>query len=290
MDRFTLLVAAGVADGVVFALFALSLVLIWRSTRIVNFAAAAMAVVACYLALGVSTASGSYWAGLLAAVVAGAGFGWAVERGVMRWAGDPLSGVILAIGTVMVLQSLTGILAGPRYRPTPTPFNDRPLHLGGVPLLSPYDVFVIVVAVALMAGLRTLFSRTSLGLQLRASAFAPETSRLLGVRVTWMRTIGWVLAGAVGALAAWLAVPGQLGLNPHAADSLFVSAFAVAVVGGLDSPEGAVIGGLVVGVVISLVTGYLGAAVAPLGVLALLAVVLLIRPSGLFAGTEARRV
>lgn len=290
MDRFTFLVAVGVADGVVFALFALSLVLIWRSTRIVNFAAAAMAVAACYLALGFSSVTGSYWAGLLVAVLAGAGFGWAVERGVMRLAGNPLAGVILAIGAVMVLQSLTGIIAGPRYRPAPAPFDERPLHLGGVPLLSPNDLFVIAVAVALMAALRVLFTRTSLGLQLRAAAFAPETSRLLGVRVAWMRTIGWVLAGAVAALAVWLAVPGDLGLNPHAGDTLFISAFAVAVVGGLDSAEGAVIGGLVVGVLVSLVTGYLGAAVAPLGVLALLVLVLLVRPSGLFAGVEARRV
>jgi branched-chain amino acid transport system permease protein len=274
----------------VFALFALSLVLIWRSTRIINFAAAAMAVAACYLALAVSNLTGSYWVGLVVAVLAGGLFGWAVERGIMRAAGNPLAGVILAIGTVMVLQALTGILAGPRYRPVSVPFGDRALMLGGVPTLSPYNIFVIVVAVLLMAGLRMLFARTSLGLQMRAAAFAPEMSRLLGVPVARMRTIGWVLATAVAALAVLLALPGELGLNPHVGDSLFVSAFAVAVIGGLDSAEGAVIGGLLVGVLISLVTGYLGAAVAPLGVLVLLVLVLLLRPAGLFAAAQARQV
>lgn len=290
MERFAFLIAAGAADGVVFALFALSLVLIWRSTRIINFAAAAMAVAACYAGLAATGLTGNYWAGPVTVVVAGAGLGWLVERGVMRAARDPLSGVILAIGAVMTLQALTGILAGPRYRPTPVPFDDRPLIVGGIPTLSPYQLFVVVVAVTLMAGLRVLFARTSLGLQLRAAAFAPEMSRLLGVPAARMRTIGWVLAAAVAALAVFLAVPGDLGLHPHAGDTLFVSAFAVAVIGGLDSPVGAVVGGLLVGVLISLVTGYLGAGVAPLGVLALLVVVLLVRPAGLFATVQARRV
>ncbi|MCE0536404.1 branched-chain amino acid ABC transporter permease [Kineosporia rhizophila] len=290
MERFVFLLTAGVADGVVFALFALSLVLIWRSTRIINFAAAAMAVAACYLALAVTNLTGSYWVGLITAVLAGAAFGWAVERGIMQAAHNPLSGVILAIGTVMVLQALTGIIAGPRYRPVSIPFDDRPLTVGGVSTLSPYDLFTITVAVALMAGLRLLFARTSLGLQMRAAAFAPEMSRLLGVQAARMRTIGWVLAASVGAPAVMLAVPGELGLHPHAGDTLFVSAFAVAVIGGLDSSEGAVIGGLLVGILISLVTGYLGAGVAPLGVLALLVLVLLVRPAGLFASVKARQV
>jgi branched-chain amino acid transport system permease protein len=292
MDRFVFLVGTGAARGVVLALFALSLVLIWRSTRIVNFAAGAMAVVCCYVALAVTTLTGSYWLGLVAAVVCGALLGLAVERGVMRFASarSPLSGVILAVGVVMILQALVGIVAGPQYRPVPTPFDDRPVQVAGVPLLSPYDLFVVVVALALMGALRLLFGRTTLGLQLRAAAFSPEVSRLLGVRVGRMRTIGWVLASAVGGLAALLAVPGGLGLNPHATDALFVGAFAVAVIGDLDSPAGAVVGGLLVGVVLTLVTGYLGAGVAPIALLLLLVVVLVVRPTGLFATVEARRV
>ncbi|MDY0910506.1 branched-chain amino acid ABC transporter permease [Microbacterium sp. CFBP9034] len=290
MDRFAFLLATGLARGAVFALFALSLVLIWRAARIVNFAQGAMALVATYIAFAVTGLTGSYWAGLAAGILAGAAIGFAVERGVMRFAPhrNPLSGVIVAIGLVMVLQSLLGILFGQEYRPMRAPFDDSPIVIGGVPLLSPYDLFVLVVATVVMAGLAVLFRFTSLGLQLRASAFAPEVSRVLGVRVSRMVTIGWMLSAAVAALAAMLLVPTELGLNPHSTDVLFVYAFTVAVVGGLDSPVGALLGGLVVGVAMTLVTGYLGATVAPIGVLVLLVGVLLVRPGGLFSMREAR--
>lgn len=291
MDRLAFLLGTGLARGTVFALFALSLVLIWRATRIVNFAAGAMAVAGVYVGFAVTGLTGSYWWGLVATVLAGGLLGLVVERGVLRFASarSPLSGVILAIGLVIVLQSLLGLVFGQQYVPVPTPFSDRAVRVGGVPLLSPYDLFVVAVALGLMAALWVLFARTSLGLQLRAAAFEPEVSRLLGVRVARMRTLGWVLAAAVAALAALLAVPTELGLNPHAADMLFVYAFTVAVVGGLDSPGGALVGGVTVGVVMSLVTGYLGATVAPVAVLVLLVGVLLLRPSGLFAQAEARR-
>ncbi|THV20831.1 ABC transporter permease subunit, partial [Glycomyces paridis] len=141
---------------------------------------------------------------------------------------------------------------------------------------------------AVMGALALLFSRTSLGLQLRAAAFAPETSRLLGVRVPRMVTLGWALAVATAALAAILLVPTELGLNPHAVDLLFVDAFAVAVIGGLDSPVGALLAGIGVGLLVSLVTGYASAAAAPLAVLGLLTLVLLVRPGGVFSPKEAR--
>jgi len=290
MDRLAFLLATGLARGAIFALFALSLVLIWRAARIINFAQGAMALVATYAAFAVSGLTGDYLAGLAAGLITGAVMGLVVERGVMRFAphSAPLTGVIVAIGLVMVLQSLLGILFGPQYRPMSAPFDDRPLMVSGVPLLSPNDVFILVVALAVMGGLALLFTRTSLGLQLRASAFAPEVSRILGVRVNRMVTIGWMLSSAVAALAAILLVPTELGLNPHATDMLFVYAFAVAVVGGLDSPAGALLGGLVVGVVMSLVTGYLGATVAPIGVLVLLVAVLLLKPDGVFSINRAR--
>jgi len=291
MDRLALLLATGTARGAVFALFALSLVLIWRAARIVNFAQGAMAVVATYVAFAVTGLTGSFWMGLASGLLSGAAIGFGVERGVMRFAprDNPLAGVIVAIGLVMVLQSLLGIFFGQQHLPMRTPFDDTPIVVGGVPLLSPYDVFVLVVALAVMGALALLFTRTSLGLQLRASAFAPEVSRVLGVRVGRMVTIGWMLSAAVAALAAMLLVPTELGLNPHSTDVLFVYAFTVAVVGGLDSFAGAILGGLLVGIVMTLVTGYLGATVAPIGVLVLLVVVLLVRPGGIFSMREARR-
>lgn len=290
MDRFAFLFATGLARGAIFALFALSLVLIWRATRIINFAQGAMALVATYVAFAVSGATGSYSAGLAAGILTGALMGFIVERGVMRFApqSSPLTGVLAAIGLVMVLQSLLGIFFGSQYRAMAAPFDRSAIVIGGVPLLSPNDLFTIGVTLVVMIALAVVFTKTSLGLQLRASAFAPDVSRLLGVRVTRMVTIGWMLSSAVAALAAILLVPTELGLNPHATDMLFIYAFAVAVIGGLDSPVGALLGGLTVGVAMSLLTGYLGATVAPIGVLVLLVLVLLVKPGGVFSTRKER--
>lgn len=288
--RLVFLVAAGIARGGILALFAISLVIVWRAARVVNFAQAAMAVVGVYVAFALTAATGSYWLGLAGAVLTGAVLGVLVERGPLRLVPrrDPLPGMIVAIGLVMVLQAGMAIAFGAAHRPVEAPFSQRPYQLGGVPVLSPYDLFVLVTAGVVLGGLAWLFGRTSLGLRLRAAAFAPETSRLLGVRVGRMVTIGWAVSVAVAALAGLLLVPTELGLSPHAADILFVQAFAVAVIGGLDSLGGALVAGLGVGVLTSLVTGYVAAAAAPLAVLALLTVVLLVRPAGLFAAKEAR--
>ncbi|MFD7025295.1 branched-chain amino acid ABC transporter permease [Promicromonospora sukumoe] len=290
MERLVFLLSTGLARGAVLALFALSLVIVYRATRTVNFAQAAMAVAPVYVAFAVTSATGSYWLGLAAALAAGALLGAVVERWLIRRVprDNPLAGIIVAIGLVMVIQAGLAIAFGPDHRPVHAPFSQRPLAVGGVNLLSPYDLFVLVVAAVVMGGLALLFNRTSLGLRLRAAAFAPETSRLLGVRVPRMVTLGWTLSVATAALAALLLVPTGLGLDPHAADVLFVNAFAAAVIGGLDSPAGALAAGLTVGVLASLVTGYASAAAAPLAVLALLTVVLLVRPQGLFAAREAR--
>ncbi|WP_402466094.1 branched-chain amino acid ABC transporter permease [Isoptericola aurantiacus] len=290
MDRLAFLLATGLARGLVIALFALSLVIIWRAARIVNFAQAAMAIVAVYVAFAVTGLTGSFWLGLVTALVVGAAVGFAVERWLIRLVPttSPLPGMIVAIGLVMVLQSAIGIAFGPEHRPMAAPFSEQPFELGGVPVLSPYDLFVLLVALGVVLGLAVLFNGTTLGLQMRASAMAPEVSRLLGVRVPRMVTAGWMLSSAVAALAVLLLVPTELGLNAHSADVLFVHAFTVAVLGGLDSPAGALVGGGVVGVLISLVTGFLGAGLAPVAVLVLLTLVLLVRPGGIFAVKEAR--
>ncbi|MCP2286033.1 branched-chain amino acid transport system permease protein [Promicromonospora umidemergens] len=290
VERLVFLLSTGLARGAVLALFALSLVIVYRAARAVNFAQAAMAIVPVYVAFAVTSASGSYWLGLACALVTGALLGAVVERWLLRLVpqDNPLPGIIVAIGLVMVLQAGLAIAFGPDHRPVHAPFSQRPFDVGGVSVLSPYDLFVLIVAAVVMGGFAILFNRTSIGLQLRAAAFAPETSRLLGVRVPRMVTLGWMLSIATAALAALLLVPTGLGLDPHAADVLFVNAFAAAVIGGLDSPVGALVAGLVVGVLASLVTGYASAATAPLAVLALLTVVLLVRPHGLFAAREAR--
>lgn len=292
MDRFVFLTVDGLSRGAVYAAFALALVLIWRGTRIVNFAQGVFAVVTSYVAYSVAGATGSYWVGFAAALAAGLVLGAVAERVVMRRVAQapPLNAVIVALGLILLVQGVLGMVYGNQYLPFPAPFSRVAMTVAGVPLLSRYDLFVFGTVLLLMLGLAVLFTRTSTGLRMRAAAFAPDVSRLLGVSVGRTLTLGWALAALVGALAGMLVIPTGLGLHPTAMDAVFVSAFTSAVVGGLDSPAGAVVGGLVVGLVLSYVAGYAGSASTPVVVLALLVVVLLVRPGGLFAGARARQV
>ncbi|MCZ7374818.1 branched-chain amino acid ABC transporter permease [Micromonospora sp. WMMC250] len=292
MDRFVFLTVDGLSRGAVYAAFALALVLIWRAARVVNFAQGAMAVAAAYVAYSVAAATGSYWLGFVVAIVAGLLLGALVDRVVMRHVdhASPLNPVIVALGLVLLIQAVLGMVYGNEFRPAEAPFSRAALSVGGVAVLSPYDLFVFAAIGVVVSGLAWMFARTPVGLRMRAAAFAPEVSRLLGVNVGGMLTLGWALASGVGALAAMLVIPTELGLHPHAMDLVFVSAFTAAVVGGLDSPPGAVVGGLVVGLLLSYVSGYAGSDLTPLAVLVLLLAVLLVRPGGLFAPVAARRV
>jgi branched-chain amino acid transport system permease protein len=292
LDRFVFLTLDGLSRGAVHAAFALALVLIWRAARVVNFAQGAMAVAAAYVACSVSAATGSYWLGFLAALAAGLLLGAVVDVAVMRFVDhrSPLNPVIVALGLVLLIQAVLGMVYGSQFRPAEAPFSRTGLTLGDLTVLSPYDLFVFATVGAVVAALAWTFTRTAVGLRMRAAAFAPEVSRLLGVSVGGMLTLGWALASAVGALAAMLVIPTELGLHPNAMDLVFVSAFTAAVVGGLDSPPGAVVGGLLVGLLLSYVSGYAGSDLTPLAVLVLLLTVLLVRPAGLFAPVTARQV
>ncbi|TDC36804.1 branched-chain amino acid ABC transporter permease [Micromonospora sp. 15K316] len=292
MDRFVFLTLDGLSRGAVYAAFALALVLIWRAARVVNFAQGAMAVAAAYVAYSVATATGSYWLGFVVALVGGLLLGALVDRAVMRHVDhtSPLNPVIVALGLVLLIQAVLGMVYGSEFRPAEAPFSRGAFTVGGLAVLSPYDLFVFGAVTVVVCALAWIFARTAVGLRMRAAAFAPEVSRLLGVNVGGMLTLGWALASGVGALAAMLVIPTELGLHPHAMDLVFVSSFTAAVVGGLDSPPGAVVGGLIVGLLLSYVSGYAGSDLTPLAVLVLLLAVLLVRPGGLFAPVAARRV
>ncbi|RKF29123.1 branched-chain amino acid ABC transporter permease [Micromonospora globbae] len=292
MDRLIFLTLDGLSRGAVYAAFALALVLIWRAARVVNFAQGAMAVAAAYVAYSVTAATGSYWLGFLAALAAGLLLGAVVDRVVMRHVNhaSPLNPVIVALELVLLIQAVLGMIYGSQFRPAEVPFSRSAFTVGGLTVLSPYDLFVFAAVGVVVSALAWIFARTAVGLRMRAAAFAPEVSRLLGVNVGGMLTLGWALASGVGALAAMLVIPTELGLHPHAMDLVFVSAFTAAVVGGLDSPPGAVVGGLAVGLLLSYVSGYAGSDLTPLAVLVLLLAVLLVRPGGLFSTVAARRV
>lgn len=293
MERFILFTVNGLAFGAIYASIALALVIIWRSTRILNFAQGAQAAASAYVAWWVTDVTGSFWLGLLAALVSGVVIGAIVQLTVFR-TGERmphLNAVIVGVGLLILIQAVLGMLFPiETTRVLDTAFSDTKMRLGDLPLVSGQDLFVMGSVLLVMAGLGFMMTRTPIGLRMRASAFAPETARLMGVRVPRMLTMGWALAGVAGALAALLVIPTQAELIPQVMDGVFVLGFTAAVVGGLESPVGAVVGGLATGLVLSYTSGYVSADLLYPAALVLLVVVLLVKPEGLFSSVQARRV
>lgn len=283
---------SGLTQGVVFAAFALAMVLIWRSTRVVNFAQAPMAMVTTFIALTVISNGQSYWVGFAVALLAGLALGAVLERGIVRHVAGKgeISAVILTLGLFIVLHALASVIFGNEFRSFKAPFGMKGIEVGGMTLgLTPTGIFSIVAVLVVMGLLVALFRFTDVGLKMRAAAYHPEVARLLGVRVPRMTTLGWALASLVGSLSGLLIASGSL-VSPSYMDSVVVLGFVAAVLGGLDSPVGAVVGGLILGLSTSLISGYLGGDLVPLAALLILVFVLLVRPGGLFAATTARRV
>jgi branched-chain amino acid transport system permease protein len=282
----------GISTGAIYAAVALALVLIWRATRIVNFAQGAMLMITTFIASAVITSTGSYVVGFVVAIFAGLVLGAVVERVLIRpvESAPPLNAVIVTLGLYTVLIAVAGMIWGDTPRSFPAAFSLRGYRVGGTNLLfAPNDTFTVVVVIAMAVALALLFKGTSVGLQMRASAFAPEVARMLGVRVGRLLTLGWALAAVAGAVAGVLVAPSTF-LGPNSFDPILISGFVAAVLGGLDSPPGALIGGLVLGLALSYVSGYEGSALAPLAALVILLLVLLLRPNGWFSATKERRV
>jgi branched-chain amino acid transport system permease protein len=292
MSRFFDLTLNGVSFGMIYAAVALGLVLIWRATRIVNFAQGAMATLTTYVAVTLLDRSINYWLAFIAALLAGLVFGALSERIFIRplYGKPELNPVVVSIGLLILIESVVGAIWGSGDRGFEPAFSQIGLVAGHTQLeFSHFDLFVLSSVLVLMIAMLILFRKTNLGLRMRAAAFAPEVARLLGVRVGRIFTTGWAFAGLAGALAGLLVAPKVL-LSPDMMDPILVYGFAAAVLGGLDSPLGALVGGLGTGLGISYVGGYLGSSMQTTGAALILVVVLSIRPEGIFARAKARRV
>jgi branched-chain amino acid transport system permease protein len=292
MSHFVDLTLNGVSAGVVYAVVALGLVLIWRATRVINFAQGAMAMFTTYLAETLLDRKVGYWVTFALALVAGLVLGAMIERALIRpLRGKPeINPVIVTLGLLILLEGLAGAIYGVRNRGFPAAFSQSGLKVGNERIsFSHFDVFILVAVLVLMGLISLLFRATDLGLRMRASAFNPEVARLNGVRVGRILTFGWALAGVAGSLAGLLVAP-TAAFSPNFMDLILVYAFTAAVVGGLDSPVGALIGGLLTGLALSYVGGYLGSSLEPLGAVAILVVVLGSRPEGLFSHPAPRQV
>ncbi|MCW2713303.1 MAG: Branched-chain amino acid ABC-type transport system, permease component [Frankiales bacterium] len=292
MKQFLDLSLSGLTSGFIYAAFALCLVLIFRATRIVNFGQGAQAMFTTYIALDVVQRTGNYWLGLLAALVSGFVLGAVIERVIVRpvETGPEINAVIVTLGVFIGLIALAAVVFGNTFEPFRAPFGLEGFQVGDTSInLTPTNVFNIFAVVVAMAALLALFRFTSLGLQMRASAFGQEVARLLGVRVGQMLTLGWALAGLFGSLAGILIAGGNF-ISPNFMDSVVVFGFVAAVLGGLDSFVGAVVGGLVLGLSLAYVQGYVAPELVTLAALGILMVVLLLKPGGLFSSSVARKV
>jgi branched-chain amino acid transport system permease protein len=292
MTNFIEYLLGGLGSGAIIALMALALVLTWRATRVVNFAQVGQAMFTTFIALTVQDITGNWFLALVAAIIAGALLGVVVQYLVLRPVkrSDTSGAIIATFGVLIALQAAAGMIWGGEQEAYPQPFSTAGISAFGREWpISVYDLVVIGVTIGLVVGLSLLFTRTNLGLSMRATAFNAEVARLSGIRVSRTLTIGWAIAGIVGAVAGVLVAPIST-LSPNSFDILLVFAFTAAVIGGLDSLVGAVALGVGTGLVISLVTGYSDSSNAPVVALALLALNLLLKPDGLFGHTSSRTV
>lgn len=282
----------GLTNGMVFAAVALALVLIWRATRIVNFAQGAMLMVTTFVAKTVIDHTGSYWEGFAVALACGLVLGAVVEVVLIRPVEQkpPINAVIVTLGLLILLEAGAGMIWGVQPESFPPAFGIVGYRVGGTRLqFSSSDLFTVAAVLGLALALIALFRFSDLGLRMRASAFAPEVARMLGVRVNVMLTLGWALAAVAGALAGVLVAPVTF-LGPNQFDPILVYGFTAAILGGLESPLGAVLGGVIMGLSLSYLGGYVDPSLDTLGALGLLIVLLMLRPSGLFSVSSERKV
>jgi branched-chain amino acid transport system permease protein len=283
----------GLAQGVVYSLVALSLVIIWQSTHVLNFAQGAMAMFATYIGMTEIDRGIGYWWCVIISVAVGMALGGVTERVLIRplYGKPEINPIVVMVGFLGVVEAVAAAIWTSTTRNIAEPFSQIFYHADGkLVYLSPFIIFQIVLAIAIMLAVAALFRFTRLGLQLRASAMAPEVSRLLGIRVSRMLTFGWMLSAGVGAIAAVITASATFGLFPTDMDGIFVAGFIAAAVGGLESPIGAVAGGLLIGLAEQFILSYWSPNVAPLGGIIILVVALMIRPQGLFTKTAGRRV
>jgi branched-chain amino acid transport system permease protein len=286
-------IVSGVASGAIFASLALALVLIYNAMGLVNFAQGEMAMFATFIAYALIQHGTSYWIALPATLVIAFAGGVVIQRVVIRPVerAPVLTLVIVTLGLATLVNGAAGFLFGYEPREFPSPFSVQTVSVGGV-IASFQDLGVIAVSLVVLVLTYLLLQHTSLGLTMRAAAHNPDASRLLGIRVSWMLALGWGLAAAVGAVSGIMIAPIQV-LDPNMMQTILIYAFAGAVLGGIESPIGAVVGGVTVGVVVNLAGAYVpfvGGDLRLAVAMAIIIGVLILKPNGLFGRPTARRV
>ncbi len=294
MDQFIQQFATGLSTGSLYAIIALSLVLIYRSTGIVNFAQGEMAMFMTFVAWSVWNVNGHFWVAFFITLVIAAAFGALLEMIVLRpvETGPILNPVIVTLGLFTVIESVAlRIWQGePKFFPSPSAFKGAPLKLGPA-AISRTNIGVFCMAIVIMLLIYFFFNYTKLGLAMRATAQNRVAGSLVGIRVGRMLALGWALSSMVGAVAGMLLAP-TLFLSPSMMVGVLLFAFAAAVLGGLDSPVGAIVGGLSIGVIQNMAGTYIpnGSNIDITVAFVVIIAVLLVRPHGIFGRKVVQRV
>ena len=297
MQRVIDTLLIGISTGSIYALMSLAIVLVWRSTRVVNFAQAGQAMLSTYVGYEVAQRTGNFWLALLIAMVAGALVGAAVDFFLMRvlfkhansGPAAVVAPVIATLGLLGLIRSIVGLIWGGDFRSIASPVPKDGYTFGSVTVpFSPLNLLIVVAVANVLILISILFTSTNLGLSLRASAYAPEIARLAGIRTSQTRTIDWAIAGGVGGVAGMLITSYNF-LTPYSLDLLLVFGFIAAVIGGLESMVGAVVGAMVLGIGLTFILNYIGTSLTFISGFVVLIVVLLVKPDGIIAARKGRR-
>jgi branched-chain amino acid transport system permease protein len=291
----------GLTSGAIYSLMAMAIVLVWRSTRVINFAQAGLALASTYIGYQVFQSVNNYWVALLVAMLAGAAISAFIEIAFMRillkhTSSGPIASVapiIATLGLLGIVKAIITMIWGGQDAAIKPPLSNTGFSIGSNTLVfSPMKLAIIISVAVLVIVFSLIFQKTNIGLALRASAYSPEIARLAGVKVDLVRTLGWALSGASGAVAGLLLTSnGNGSFSPESMEFslLLISGFIAAVIGGLDSLVGAVIGGILLGLVTAFVLMYISGSLFFIAPFIVLLLVLFIRPQGIIGVKAGRR-
>jgi branched-chain amino acid transport system permease protein len=291
MLKFLTTLLISLSTGAIYSLISIAIVLVWRSTRVINFAQVGQATASTYIGFEITTRTDNFWLGLLGAIFFGAALGAAIDRYFMR----PLfkniktgpilmtAPVVATLGLLGLIESIIGFIWGLENKIFDAPVSTVGFTIGDTVIaFSPFNLLILISVAIMMIFFAILFQKTNVGLALRASAYSPEIASLSGIRVNSIRTLGWALAGGAGALAGMLFVP-SASLYPTSMSVLLVFGFVSAVIGGLDSLFGAVAGAMILGFAINFAATYISSSLVFPMTFVMLILVLLFRPNGVFS-------
>ncbi len=290
MEAFLHQVFAGIASGGIYASVALALVMIYQSTHHINFAQGEMAMFSTFIAWWLMNSGMPYWAAFFLTIAVSFAGGLLIQRLILKPVekAPVLTNVIVFIGLLVIFNSVAGWVFDHTIKPFPTPFPKGSFI--ETKWFSAHEIGTIVVMLCVLAALFGFLRYTPVGLAMRAAAQNPESARLVGIRVSWMLGIGWGLAAAIGAVAGMMVAP-IVFLEPNMMSGILLYGFAAALLGGIDNPWGAVVGGFIVGVLENILGAYvIGTELKLTVALVLIVVTLTLRPNGLFGKAVVTRV